>query len=725
MNKAQKLLVVSVLLVMLAFAVLISITYDFISQVNNFFMLQYAQFTKQFLSNDQINYFTIVAFPINNRISMNAYNALLNGTYQPIQIAQTRYIANTGLNIVPLTTPGAITDFAPNSNITFWNYVTDPNTVTYANCHTCLAQPGQQTFYVYPIYVVQYTANCSSLLSTIQGTQLWNQINFLFSTSEYAPSQIYNCFVTNSSNPNYQWVFQALVGATNNTATAIDGAFEQVNSNYQPGNFTYIQNPFYNSTLNGSINGTILGYITLSNNPNPFLSGSNIILTNATGQQEEFNPIPNLITGNWNLTTGTINNGSILIDSLFCWNSSQTSLTNILQTDNYTAYPYLFQYQYLNGTYLCLSPASASLLLNITSNIDGSNLNTTPAINGLFNYPYLIVNQTAIENTYSYLFQGYLQPYIAPVFSNYWFIPNQTEVFTTSTAPDYEFSEFNLNEYLISQYIPIFGQEPQYSLIPIQTAYGAQPINAMGIVSDISTYFYAPLLQNLTYQYQFTQPQNGTPVYCTNICDYNNSLVYQDYGYDFQYANPDFGFVFLPQLNQTVYYTPQFSIVAETPVVEDTLVNTQHYGQYCFWTGSPYTCQYGLSPSQMFAEGNATSFIIYERVNPNATYVVNGVPLTGWDNFIGYLNQTYTHGSTVTIERLNDAGQVEWMVTGILQSVNVPFVVLVPQEYNINPTAYPPAKPLVYSNYAVIGFFALFIIMPMLGYAILRAKKVI
>jgi hypothetical protein len=230
------------------------------------------------------------------------------------------------------------------------------------------------------------------------------------------------------------------------------------------------------------------------------------------------------------------------------------------------------------------------------------------------------------------------------------------------------------------------------------------------------------LIQNLTYQYQFEQPSYGTPVYCTNICEYNNTLVYQDYQYNYQYANPDFGYVVLPELNQTLYYTPQFTIIADTPLVNNTDQYSSHYGQLCLYTGSQYTCEYGLSPSQLFNSGTANTFVMYQRINQNATYVVNGQQVQGWSNFEGYLKDQLNQSGIATIARLNSNGSQEFSITGTVKSVLPSFIIITPITYSIDPTAYPEAQSLTYNPTSVILFIVLLVAIPYLAYLMARAR---
>ena len=94
----------------------------------------------------------------------------------------------------------------------------------------------------------------------------------------------------------------------------------------------------------------------------------------------------------------------------------------------------------------------------------------------------------------------------------YWFMSNTTSIFTIASAPKYVFTILTVNQYLKSGLLPISGQEPQYTVIPINASYLGQTITQQASVDNISTYLYSPLIQNLTYQYQYNQSLNGTPV---------------------------------------------------------------------------------------------------------------------------------------------------------------------------------------------------------------------
>ena len=866
--------------IVVIFILVMAFALNLLPSVNNMFQLAYAQITKQFISADQIQFFTLAAYPINNQVSTQGYNAILNGTAPPQLLNSQYYIANTGINVFPLTTPTALTDFIPDyqyvaycqnnpANCTFYNYIPNIDTVAYANCKSCFPQnnslTSQAILYVYPLYVVQYSANCSSLIG-YAGQKLIDEIEAQTATAEFVSSPVQYC--GNPSNPTGNFVFQALVGATPNYSTAIDGAFMLNNPNYQVGssnfmqtvsqlnvsimsqsiksvnnappaqastittngitatsngidavtlntsitsnyyltnvslyedggrlnftnitaignttsyNFTYtypiIVSGDYNFTLiaydnstsyvndtlvlsgivsqatnvypmagtplNDSINGTILGYVTFSNDYRASCqyqqsigntgsacmnNGYLMNLPNASGVDTPIPPIPNLWSGSY-----AQGNPQTMLDSQYCWNSMYSGLTNQLQTDGYAEYPYLYQYQYQNATYLCLTVAATNSMLNATSNIDGSNLTFTPNLNITGNvftsFPdYLIVNQTAVENTYEYLSQGGIQPLQTPVLNNneYWFLPNQTEVFIPQPAPNYEFNVIMLNQYAVSTELPLFSQLPAYTPIAIDTYFNGQNVAQAGVIVNASTYFYGGLLQNLTYQYQFTQPQNGTPVYCSGMCDYNSSLVYSDYGWKYEYASPDYGYVELPQLNQTVYYTPQFSIVSLTPMINDTNPNSQHYGQYCFYSGNPYTCQYGLSPSQMFDSGTQNAFIMYapnnEGTNNNTKWIIDGQTLSNWYDMEGYLNSTTQLNKIVTIERLNSVtGAPEWTVTGTLEQEFEPFIIIQPSTFNLDVTAYPEAHALTYNLLYVVVFFAMILLIPAYAYIVIAS----
>ena len=470
-----------------------------------------------------------------------------------------------------------------------------------------------------------------------------------------------------------------------------------------------------NNTLNDTINvyfspntpliGTLQGYVALQS------FGFSIL--NATNNQQEIYPTRNIYSGNFT-------NGTAFIDNLYCPNNDYSQLISQLQNLGYSQYPYLFQYQYSGNVYDCLNVNSTNALLNVSVNIDNSNATMNPILPNLFSlYPdYVVANATGLQINYAYLTNGTASVQTSNTIPSYWFIPNQTETFSITPAPSYVYTEILTSQYYISNYLPIYSQEPAYTQIPIATSQG----NVNAVVTNVTTYLYTPLLQNITYQYQFNQPSTGTPVYCTNICDYNGNLVYQDYQYDYQYANQDFGYVVLPQINQTVYYTPQFSIVATTPLINNTDQFSSNYGQLCLYTGNIYTCQYGLSPSQMFQQGTANTFVMYQRINQNDTYIVNGQQISGWSNFEGYLKDQLNTSKIVTIMRLNSNGGVEFSVTGSVESVLPSFIVISPINYNINPTSYPEAVPLTYSDINIVLFIIIIAGIPYVAYILARTN---
>jgi len=697
MDKNQ--IIYTVVVIALMLGVTMALITGSIQQVNNFFMLQYAQMTGQFLNNDQVTFFTLASYPINNQIPMPIYQQMLaNGSYV-YQINGTYYIASQGLSIMPIPTPY----YTPTP---IGNYVSTValNSLIYANNPSNLPQPN--SYYIYPLYVMLYNANCSALT-----TQEIQQLN--------APNP--NLYMVSSCNAtNNNATFYGLVGISNNTATSLDNLFTSMNPYYIAGiSYQYplaIYNQYGQITSNNTaINGTLLGY---------FVDNSlSYTFTNITGSQQTINPIRNVFSGN-------ATNGEVFLDDMFCWNINQTTLTNYLLTQGYTQYPYLYQYQLNNSRYLCLSVNATNTLLNASSNLDNSAFAFNPqgtTINAttLSNYDYLIANQVGYVSTFNYLYPdaSISISNVSVVNPPYWFIPNSTYVFALEPAPDYEFTEVTASQYYVSTYLPIYGQNPPYQQVSFNVNTNGMPL-VNSTISSVQTYLYSALLSNITYQYQFNQPQYGTPVYCTDICQYNGSLVYQDYMHAYQYANPDFGYLVLPQLNQTLYYTPQFSIIANTPLVNDTNVLSPHYGQYCYYTGSPYTCQYGLSPSQLFQiSGNYTAFIIYERINPADVWEVGSQVLTGWDNFVGYLNQTVSNGNTiVTISKLSPNGSIEYSVTGKVVNVNPSFIYIIPNSYNIDVNNYPPALPLTTSTFAVVEFIVFIILIPFLSYLLVSIK---
>ena len=776
----------------LVLTVAVGLFLNYIPEINNFFQYNYAQFTGQFLSKDQVGFFTNVYYPLNSQQPLSNYYAMLNGTLAPQFVNMTRYIVGNQTNLLPLTSPYALTSLYP--------YVINPNALIYANNKANLPSANSTFYYVYPLYEVQYTANCSQLSQ--QDMQIQTQTSDMIGFSS----------VCNTTS-NYM-NFTAVVGVSNNTATSVDETFQQINPDYQFGvDYLYPLVPASNynnnnatadnitisnsslSTLNATlispdtaqqnnqtefsikitdnvslsnikwyVNGTqessssfpanttnttatlnytygyignipIMASITDSNNntvnsttniyftPNTPLIGTlqgyiastsyGFQISNTSQDTQTIYPTRNIYSGNFT-------DGSAFIDNLYCWSNSQTQLTNQLQNLGYTQYPYLWQYQYNNTGYLCLDVNSTNALLNVTANIDNSNATINPNYANLTElYPdYLIANATALQENFAYLINGSVTSESSQISSPYWFIPSTTQLFAVSPSPTYVYSEILASQYYISTILPISGQEPQYVPINISTPSGV--LNA--VVTNATTYLYTPLLQNLTYQYQFNQPSTGTPVYCTNICQFNNTLVYQDYQYDYQYASPDFGYVVLPSMNQTLYYTPQFTLIANTPLVNNTDQFSSNYGQLCLYTGSPYTCEYGLSPSQLFSQGTVDTFVMYQRINQNATYVVNGQQLQGWSNFEGYLNDQLNQSKIATIMRLNSQGGVEFSVTGVVNSVLPSFIIISPEQYNINPSAYPEAQDLSYSSIDIIVFMLLLVIIPYIAYLMARVR---
>ena len=789
MDKKQGIWIAVVFSLLLAVMVVIALNYS--QDVNNLFQFNYARFTGQFLKADQIAFFVNVYYPLNDQQTLSNYYSMLNGTFPPQEINMTRYIAGNQTSLMPLTSSYALSSLYP--------YIISPDSLIYSNNPANIPQANSTFYYIYPLYEVQYSGNCSEFQA--QDMQIQTLSNPLISFSSVCPASAYMNFT-------------AIVGVSNNTATIIDNVFGQLNPSYQAGisylyplvsasaynnnsqsnntiiisnsslstlNATYItpataeqnvstifsinisdnatlssivwyanntqisSSQFPANTTNATANITytygyignlpIEAYITDSNNntlndtinvyfsPNTPLIGTlqgyvasqgyGFNITNASNNPQIIYPTRNIYSGNFT-------NGSAFVDNLYCANNDYTQLINNLQNLGYSQYPYLFQYQYSGNTYDCLNVNSTNALLNVSANIDNSNVSINPVIPNLFSlYPdYIIANSTGLQINYAYLTNGTASVQTSDITPSYWFMPNQTETFSITPAPDYVYTEILTSQYYISNYLPIYSQEPAYTQIPIATPQGS--IDA--VVTNVTTYLYPPLLQNITYQYQFNQPSTGTPVYCTDICNYNGNLVYQDYHYDYQYANQDFGYVVLPQINQTVYYTPQFSIIATTPLINNTDQFSSNYGQLCLYTGNIYTCQYGLSPSQIFQQGTTNTFIMYQRINENDTYVINGQTISGWSNFEGYLKDQLNQSKIATIMRLNSNGGVEFSVTGSVESVLPSFIVISPINYNINPTSYPEAVPLTYNDLNIIIFIVIIAGIPYIAYILAKAN---
>ncbi|MHB1764756.1 MAG: hypothetical protein ACYCS1_04355 [Gammaproteobacteria bacterium] len=681
-----------------------------IPNLNNLFQYEYALLTHQTLNLDQMTFFSNAFLPINNQVSLVAYNSMLNGTFTPQLTNLQRYVAATGLNALPITSPVA----SGGSIGSPFTYVSNLNALTYANNPLNLPYFNNVTnyYYIYPEYVVQYTANCSALSSS--------QINLIQSTVTQWLSVTADCNATNNN-----LTFQGIVGISNSTATVVDQMFFLLNTNYSQSNNNYLDplDSYYtNGTLavnNTAINGTLLGYYANLSEP--------LIITNNSGVNTPINPIRNVFSGD-------VVNGTVLFDSLYCWNSTDTGLTNLLQTAGYSQYPYLYQYQLNGSTYLCLTVNSTDALLNGTSNLDGSNLTFSPvnitsnSSSALFSN-YLFASAVAVNDTYQYLANGYSRTTVETVNSPYWFIPNSTEVFALQNSTQGVFSIIYASQYLTSSILPIKGQEPIYSLIPINTSGSGQSFTQTSIIDNITSYLFGEVLQNQTYQYQFYQPNqtsdpNATMVYCYSICSYGNNIVYQDYGYKYQFVDNNFGIFELPQLNQTIWYTPQFTIVDNTPFINDTNQFNSTYGQECLYLGNPYTCQYGLTPSQVFTQDtNYSTFVIYQQVDPNATYIVNGQKLIGWTNFEGYLQTQTAINPLITIAQLNEqTGNVEWSVTGVVEQTYTPFILIAPDNWQVNAGAYPSATPLTFSLWETVAIMIIFLAMIGVAYYISSIK---
>lgn len=681
-----------------------------IPNLNNLFQYEYALLTSQTLNLDQMTFFSNAFLPINNQVSLVAYDSMLNGTFQPQLTNLQRYVASTGLDSLPITSPVA----SGGSIGSPFTYVTNLNSLTYANnpLNVPYFNNVSNYYYVYPEYVVQYTGNCSALSAS--------QINLIQSTQTPWLNVTADCNVTNNN-----LTFQGVLGISNNTATVVDQMFFLLNTNYTQNNSNYLDplDSYYsNGTLainNTAINGSLLGYYANYSEP--------LNITNSSGVGTLTNPIRNVFKGD-------VVTGDILFDSLYCWNSTNTGLTNLLQTAGYSQYPYLYQYQLNGSTYLCLTVNATDSLLNGTSNLDGSNLTFNPAnvtsnsSSALFSN-YLFASAVAVNDTYQYLANGYSRTTVETVTSPYWFIPNSTQVFALQNSTQGVFSIIYASQYLTSSILPIYGQEPIYSLIPINASGENQEFTQTSVIDNITSYLFGEVLQNQTYQYQFYQPNqtsdpNATMVYCYSMCSYGSNIVYQDYGYKYQFADNNFGIFELPQLNQTVWYTPQFSIVDNSILINDTNMFNSTYGQLCLYTNSSYTCQYGLSPSQVFAQDrNYSLFVVYQQVDPNATYIVNGQKLVGWTNFEGYLQTQTSVNPLVTIAQVNyQTGGVEWSVTGIVEQAYTPFILVIPDNWQVNAGAYPAAIPLTFSLWETVAILVIFFAMIGVAYYISSIK---
>ena len=656
-----------------------------------------------FIPKIQVSYFTDSFYPINNRVTLSQFANVLNSTYTPQLSLIQRYIATNGVSAYPITTKTPITGAS-----LLTPFVVYPSSLTYSANPTNFPS-NASLYYVYPLYLVSYSVSCGNLTS-FQSSQIGSIQSSLI---KYYGNV---CGVSNST----KFSYQAIVGISNNTETQIDGIYKGINNNYQIGTQNYLQ-PLSQYSANGmpistnnAINGTFLGYVAS-------LNSSLSIITN-TGARKTIYPIRNIFSG-------SIINGKILLSSPYCWNPGYGggTLTNYLRTAGYQSYPYLFSY---NGTnYQCLTLNSTDTILNATSNIDGSDFRLNPRIlNGtlLSAYQYLLAKQFGVADTYQYIVSGTVSITPEKVANKpYWFIPDTTNIFAISKADKAVYTEFTATQYLASTLIPMLGQEPNYTTIPIDSYYGSTLVTQQAAITNASTYLYGPLIQNLTYQYTFNAPKSGTPVYCASICTYNGTITYAQASigsyYPYQYINQSYGYYILPQLNETIYYNPQIAVIAQSPLRNDTSVTNYTYGKLCLVV-SQYSCLYGLSPYQTFQDSkNYTSFVIYGE-GVNTTFIVNGYEVTGWKHMETYLNTQINSSKLATISMLNPIGGQEWAVSGLVENVSPDYIVVAPQNFNINTGAYPVARPLTWSWTSLILMLSVIVIIVPVGYLIYSTR---
>ena len=426
-----------------------------------------------------------------------------------------------------------------------------------------------------------------------------------------------------------------------------------------------------------------------------------------------------------NIFSGSLSSGKILLSSLYCYNSKY--FNQLLATAGYASYPYVFDY---NGTnYQCLTLNATDTILNATSNLDGSNFRINPTIlNGtlLTHYPYIMARQIGAADTYQYLVSGVASTVPETIVNKQlWFVPNVTNIFSIAKANPAVYTRFTAVQYLVSSIIPMLGQEPNYTSIPIQSYYGSTLVTQRALIKNASTYLYGPLIGNLTYQYTFNAPKTGTPVYCPSICTYNGTIVYSqasvNSNYPYQYVNQSYGYLILPQLNQTIYYNPQIAVIAQSPLRNDTSVNNYTYGKLCLVIDQ-YNCLYGLRAYQTFQDSqNYTSFIIYGE-GVNASFVVNGYSITGWKHMEAYLNTQINSSRLATISMFNIYGGQEWSVSGIVENVSNDYIAVSPQSYSINSGAYPEARTLSYSLIDLVLLIGLIILVVPAGYLIYSTR---
>ena len=696
------------LAVLIATLLIFSVVTNIVAPVSNFFEFGYATIVTQFggagfIPKIQVSYFTNSFFPINNRVTPSQFANVLNGTYTPQLSLLQRYIATNGISAYPITTR---TPIAGGSLLS--PYVQNPSLLTYSANEKNLPVNNATNYYVYPLYLVSYSVSCSQL-SSFQSAQI--------SSVQSSLIKYYGnvCGVLNST----KFSYQAIVGESNNTETQIDGIYAELNPSYQISTQNYLQ-PLSVYSANGvqistnnAINGTFLGYVASLN--------STLRIVTNTGYSKTIYPIRNIFSG-------TLASGKILLSSPYCWNPSKyPTLTNYFQTAGYSTYPYIFVY---NGSnYQCFTLNSTDTILNATSNIDGSNFRLNPKILGgtlLSAYSYVMAKQVGVADSYQYITSGVASTTPEQVYNKkYWFIPNTTDIFSISKASPAVYTQFTAVQYLASTIIPILGQEPNYTAIPIQSYYGSTLVTQAALIKNATTYLYGPLIGNLTYQYTFNAPKTGTPVQCFSICNYNGTIVYAqasvDSFYPYQYVNSSYGYYILPQLNQTIYYNPQIAIIASTPLRNDTSVNNYTYGKFCLVINQ-YNCLYGLSAYQTFQDAkNYTSFVIYGE-GQNASFIVNGYPITGWKHMESYLTTQTNSSKLATISMLNQYGGQEWSVSGIVENISQDYIVTAPQSFSMNSGAYPNARPITWSWIALgLLFLTIALVVPA-GYLIYSTR---
>lgn len=699
MMKTWQIFVYLAVIIAVVMALLVLTFTNVTPSVSNYYQQGYAQVTHQILPKIQVGYFINDYFPISNNVTLSAYSAMLNGTFKPQLASLNRYVATTGLQAFPITTTTEI-----GGNL-ITPYVLSLSQLIYSDNPSNFPTTNSTAFdYVFPIYEVQYTVSCSNLTQA-QQAQILN-IN----------STMLKYFGTCNANRTNKFTYQALVGVSNKTATRIDNLYSLMNPSYIVGSQNFLQPlTVYNkngtiASTNNAINGTLLGYVASS--------ASTYKILNLSNRVQAIKPIRNIYKGD-------AYSGTVLLAGLYCWNSKYSTLTNYLQTAHYSQYPYLYEYIYNHSTYLCLTLNATNILLNATSNIDGSNFKMNPKVlNGtlLKSFPdYIIANKTAIADTYQYLTSGIASTVSETATKPYWFMPNTTKIFSLAKAPSYVFTELTATQYLLSSTFPVFGEEPNYTVIPVNTTYGTLSIVQQAVINNATTYLYAPLIKNLTYQYTWNTTKNGTLVYCASLCDYNGTLVYAQYGYPYEYANPDFGFYEIPRLNQTLFYDPQIAIIAQTPFSNDTNVQNTTYGKNCL-VKDKYTCIYGESPSQIFDSAkNYSAFVIYGESN-SSRFLINGYNITGWAHLESYISSIELTNKIVTISLLNDQGQNQWTVSGSLETMNKAQIIVVPQDFVVNQGTYPSAYPLNYSLTSIIIFAGAIVLVGVVSYNIAKTK---